>query len=160
MTEDDDYVAPKTPLDFVSRDQLQDMWGSGFTIIQRQTFGHDIYELADRVRRPGMARQWVDKADVKKFLGNGWRQVNSEEYPGLFDPYGYEGPIVVHQLALFECPQHKVDAAHAAQIAAAHKVVDDWKEEWGAQFAGTITVDGQTETIGDPFLDGLLKKRH
>jgi len=141
----DDYVSPKTPLDYVTYNQLQDMWGAGFTIISRNTFGHDIYELADRVKRPGMARQWVDKPDIDKFLANGWRQVFNEDYHGLFAPYGYVGPIEIGSLLLVECPQHKVDKFKQEQVASAHKLVDDWHAQYGGGFAGSVTVGTQTK---------------
>jgi hypothetical protein len=141
----DDYVSPKTPLDYVTYNQLQDMWGAGFTIISRNTFGHDIYELADRVKRPGMARQWVDKPDIDKFLANGWRQVFNEDYHGLFAPYGYVGPIEIGNLLLVECPQHKVDKFKQEQVAAAEKLVTDWQDKWGGEFAGSVTICTQTK---------------
>ena len=105
----DEIDRPKSPLEYISNDQLQDMWGAGFTVIRRDTFGPDVYELADRVKRPGMARQWVDTADVEKFKADGWRQIYCEDYRGIFAPFGYLGPVEIGGLSLFECPQHKVD---------------------------------------------------
>ena len=142
---DDAYVAPKTPFDYISHAQLQDMWGAGFTVIRRNTFGSDIYEAADKVKRPGMARQWVDIAEVDQFLANGWRQIFNETYPGLFAPFGYVGPVEINKLFLFECPQHKVDKAKEAQVAAAHKLVTDWQDKYGGKFSGTVTVGTQTK---------------
>jgi hypothetical protein len=142
---EDDVARPKSPLDYISRDQLQDMWGAGFTVIRRNTFGHDVYELADRVKRPGMARQWVDAADVEKFKADAWRQIYCESYPGLFAPFGYIGPVEIGGLFLFECPQHRVDKAKKSAEAAAHKLVTDWEEKWGGHFSGEVTVAGQTE---------------
>lgn len=142
---EEDYVAPKTPLDYISRDQLQDMWGAGFTVIRRTTFGNDVYELADRVKRPGMARQWVDKQELDKFVSGGWFKVECQDYPGLFAPFGYVGPVQIGQLKLIECPQHRVDRAKQAQVDAANKLVTDWQQKWGGEFSGSVTVAGQTE---------------
>jgi hypothetical protein len=149
---DDDCVAPKTPLDYISRDQLQDMWGAGFTVIRRNTFGNDIYELADRVKRPGMARQWMDRDEISQHIANGWKTVFCEDYPGLFAPYGYEGAVEIVALRLFECPQHRVDKAKQAQVAAAEKLVTDWQDKYGGGFAGTVTVGSKTIFVGDELL--------
>lgn len=146
---DDDYVAPKMPFDYLSRDQVQDLWGAGFTVIRRNTFGDDLYEIADRVCRPGMAQQWGDANRKKEFVADGWEVVPSERYPGLFAPYSYVGDVEIGGLILLECPKHKVEKAKAAQVAAAHKLVDDWKEKWGGQFSGEATVGTQTVKIGE-----------
>jgi len=146
---DDDYVAPKTPFDYLSRGQVQDLWGAGFTVIRRNTFGDDLYEIADRVCRPGMAQQWCDANRKKEFVADGWEVVPSERYPGLFAPYSYVGDVEIGGLILLECPKHKVEKAKAAQVAAAHKLVDDWKEKWGGQFSGEATVGTQTVKIGE-----------
>ena len=138
MTDDGDYVAPKTPMDYIRLDALHDLWGAGFTVIRRNTFGNDVYELADRVKRPGMARQWVDKSEVSKFTDSGWSIVDCEDYPGLFAPFGYAGPVEVGRLSLVECPQHKVDAAKRAQIAAAEKLITDWQDKYGGELSGTV----------------------
>jgi hypothetical protein len=141
----DDYAPPKTPLNYITFDQLQDMWGAGFTVIRRNTFGNDVYELADRVKRPGMARQWVDKQELDKFVSDGWVKVGCEDYPGLFAPFGYVGLVEIGTLALVECPQHRVDRAKQAQVTAAEKLVTDWQDKYGGQFSGSVTVAGQTE---------------
>lgn len=130
-----------SPTDYISRDQLQDMWGAGFTVIRRDTFGHDIYELADRVKRPGMARQWFGNDDLRKAEVEGWRQVLSEDYPGLFAPHGYAGAIEIGGMHLFELPQHRVDRAKQSAVEVAAKQIDDWAARNAAQgFAGGATV--------------------
>jgi hypothetical protein len=141
----DDYAPPKTPLNYITFDQLQDMWGAGFTVIRRKTFGNDVYELADRVKRPGMARQWMDRDEISQSVADGWKTIFCEDYPGLFAPFGYEGAVEIGQLRLMECPQHRVDRAKHAQVAAAGKLVTDWQDKYGGQFSGSVTVAGQTE---------------
>lgn len=136
---DDDYVAPKTPFDYISRDQLHDLWGAGFTVIRRSTFGSDVYQIADHVCKAGMAQQWSDG------LKDGWTAVPAERHPGLYAPYSYAGHVKIGGLMLLECPKHKVDAAKSAQVDAAHKLVTDWQDKYGGQFSGTVTVGTQTE---------------
>jgi hypothetical protein len=149
---EDDYVPPKTPLDYISRDQLQDMWGAGFTVIRRNTFGNDVYELADRVKRPGMARQWVARAEILDNLWPSWARVACEDYPGLFAPFGYVGPVEIGDLGLLECPQHRVEKAKQDQVAAAEKLVTDWQNKYGGEFAGAVTVGSKATFIGDELL--------
>ena len=136
---DDDYVAPKTPFDYISRDQLHDLWGAGFTVIRRNTFGSDVYQIADHVCKAGMAQQWSDE------LKDGWTAVLAERHPGLYAPYSYAGDVKIGGLMLLECPKHKVDAARSAQVDAAHKLVTDWQDKYGGQFSGTVTVGTQTK---------------
>ena len=136
---DDDYVPPKTPFDYISRDQLHDLWGAGFTVIRRNTFGSDVYQIADHVCKAGMAQQWSDE------LKDGWTAVPAERHPGLYAPYSYAGDVKIGGLMLLECPKHKVDAARSAQVDAAHKLVTDWQDKYGGQFSGTVTVGTQTE---------------
>jgi hypothetical protein len=71
--------------------------------------------------------------------------VSCEDYPGLFAPFGYQGFVEIGKLGLIECPQHRVEAAKQAQAAAAHKLVYDWREKWGAAYEGQVTVGTQTE---------------
>ena len=141
---DDDYVAPKTPFDYISINQLQDLWGAGYTVIRRNAFGNDVYELADRVKRPGMARQWVAREELDDNLWPAWTRVACEDYPGLFAPFGYVGPVEIGRLVLVECPQHRVGKAKQAQVAAAEKLVTDWQDKYGGEFSGSVTIAGQT----------------
>jgi hypothetical protein len=136
---DDDYVAPKTPFDYISNDQLQDLWGAGFTVIRRNTFGNDLYAIADRLCKAGLAQQWSDGPK------EGWTSAPAERHPGLYAPYSYAGDVKIGGLTLLECPKHKVDAAKEAQVAAANKLVTDWQDKYGGEFSGTVTVGTQTE---------------
>jgi len=149
MTDDDgDDVTLHSPFQYITRNQLYDLWGAGFTVIRRGTFGMDLYATADRVCRPGMAQQWCDAPEVEKFKATGWAVVPAERYPGLFAPYPYVGEVKIGNLVLMECPAHKVGSAKAAQVAAAHKQVDDWKAKWGGEFSGEVKVGGERTEIG------------
>lgn len=155
--DENDYVPPRTPFDYISRDQLYDLWGAGFTVIRRGTFGMDLYATADRICKPGMAQQWCDAAHVWELIDNGWNYVPAERYPGLYAPYGYEGEVKIGELVLLECPAHKIAKAKEDQVAAAHKLVTDWQDKYGGSFSGEVSVNGERTEIGDIDTTELLR---
>ncbi len=138
---------PPHPLDYISRDQVQDLWGIGYTITPRRRHP-DPFHVPPEMVPQGRSYQWMHLIhDKKQYLyeGSGWAPVPNSRHEGLFMPFGTSGAIEVNGLGLFEKPKFEVDADRASQVAAAHKQVDDWKAKWGGQFAGEVTVGQQTE---------------
>jgi hypothetical protein len=128
--------------------QIVDLWEAGFTVIPRNLFGRDVYAVADAIKRPGMAQQWGDVSKFMEYLSQGWKPVKNLDWPGLFQPYreygdGPDDNVEIDGLMLMQQPQHKVEAAHAANHAAAGAIEErsatqieqEWMSNWVKQRA-------------------------
>lgn len=154
------------PLDYITRDQIQDLWSIGYTILKRARH-IDPFHVPPEMIPQGRAYQWwhlVQDKDLFDRRGSGWAPVPASRHDGYFMPFGHVGPIEVGGLGLFEKPKFEVDQERAAQVAAAHKQVDDWRNRTGAHgISGSVTIEGQTKLgkadsrtsidIGDPVFD-------
>ncbi len=133
----------------VSRDIIEDLWGAGYTILPRKRHADPFFVPPELIPQ-GRSYQWMHLIhDRAWFDGTGWAAVPASRHDGYYMPAGHIGDIEVNGLGLFEKPKFEVDADKAAQNAAARKQVDDWKQKWGGQFAGEVSIDGKTETIGN-----------
>lgn len=149
MTDFDDECddPPKTLLDYLSRDTLDDLWGFGYTVIKRPIDPYD----GPPIKPPhGMAYQWEDRKAIK----TGWRPVPASRHDGWFCPAGYMGDCEVGSLVLCERPKAEVDAAIKDNINAAYKLTDDWMKKYGGAFSGSVTIGTQTR-LGE--LDTVTK---
>jgi hypothetical protein len=158
------------PFDYVTRDQIQDLWGIGYTIVKRSRH-IDPFHVPPEMVPQGRSYQWwhlvQDKAHFagqSGALDRGWATVPASRHDGYFMPFGHVGPIEVGGLGLFEKSKHEVDQEKAAQVAAARKQVEGWSKRAAAHgISGSINIEGQTELgkadsrtsikIGDPVFD-------
>lgn len=147
MADSGDERAPH-PLDYISRDAIQDLWGVGYTIVKRMRHP-DPFHVPDEMVPQGRAYQWMHLVHDKFHYENGgWAAVPASRHEGLFMPFGHVGDIEVNGLGLFEKPKFEVDADRAQQHAKAHEQVDAWKEKWGGQFSGEVSVGGERTEVG------------
>ncbi len=139
----------------VAREVIDDLWGAGYTILPRRRHPDPFFVPDDMVPQ-SRSYQWMhlvhDKAlfeSNKGALPNAWAPVPASRHDGYFLPAGHVGDIEVNGLGLFEKPKFEVEQEHANNIAAAHKQVDDWKDKWGGQFSGEVSVSGERTAIGE-----------
>lgn len=163
ITKDEDEALPLTVLQIIdgtrrggAREIVQELWGAGYTITRRR--GGDPFDVPKEIIPRGMGYQWVARATLTDPEGSRWQPVPSSRHDGLFAPVGYGGDIEVGGMVLAEMPKAQVDEAHAANIAKAHRNVDDWIEKYSGQFSGGVRVwtgdpNGPPSTfrpVGDP----------
>lgn len=145
---DSDTQRRAHPLDYISSDAVQDLWGIGYTIIRRHQHP-DPFHVPAEVIPQGRSYQWMHLVEDKTWIDRGWAAVPTSRHDGMFMPFGTTGAIEVSGLGLFEKSKFEVDADRAQQIDAAHKLVDDWKEKWGGQFFGDVSVGGERTPVGE-----------
>lgn len=137
MTDDDqdDVQREKTPLDYVTRDQVQDLWGAGFTIVARH---QDPFHVPiDQIPR-GMSYQWGTSRALKS---GAWYAVPAERHPGWLAPWGYTGEVTISELTLMEMASNLAEEKHKANQAKAQQNVDDWYAKVAAGgFTENVTV--------------------
>lgn len=151
----EDIPAPKTPLDYITRGQVHDLWGAGFTIVRRHLHPDPFYVPPEMVPQ-GRSYQWWHLVHDKEFFyrppnaePSGWAPVPASRHDGYFMPAGHVGDIEVNGLGLFEKSKFEVDQAKAQQVAAAHQQVHDWKKVTSAMFSGDVSVGGERTAIGE-----------
>lgn len=132
----------------VTREIIDDLWGAGYTILPRARHPDPFHMPAEMVPQ-GRAYQWMHLVHDKYHYSVGWAAVPASRHDGYFMPAGFVGDIEVNGLGLFEKPKFEVDQELAANTAAAHKAVDDWKAKWGGQFSGDVSVNGERTEIGE-----------
>lgn len=133
--------------DIISREVIDDLWGAGYTILPRNRHP-DPFFVQPEIIPQGRAYQWMHLVHDQTWIKSGWAAVPASRHDGYFMPTGFVGDIEVNGLGLFEKPKFEVDQERAAQTAAAHKQVDDWKERWGGQFSGEAIVGVERTEIG------------
>lgn len=145
----------------ITQDQIQDLWGCGFTIVARRRHPDPFYVPQDMVPQ-GRSYQWWhlvhDKTHFEMRGSNpsGWAPVPSSRHDGYFMPFGHVGDIEVNGLGLFEKSKFEVDQDRAQNITAAHKLVDDWKEKFGGELSGEFKVGNDVATLGDAKVTSIL----
>jgi hypothetical protein len=149
------------PFDYVTSDQIQDLWGIGYTIVRRSRHV-DPFNVPPEMVPQGRSYQWwrlvqdkfhfertsskVSEADS----GTGWAPVPASRHDGYFMPFGHVGPIEVGGLGLFEKSKFEVDQEKAEQIAAAHKQTTDWIRKTGIDgISGSVSVGGVGMEVGE-----------
>lgn len=143
------------PLDYISPDAVQDLWGIGYTIVRRHQHP-DPFHVPAEVIPHGRSYQWWHLVHDKfhfyrpeNATPSGWAPVPASRHDGMFMPFGTSGAIEVNGLGLFEKSKFEIDADRAQQIDAAHKLVDGWKEKWGGQFSGDVSIGGERTPVGE-----------
>jgi hypothetical protein len=138
------------PFDYVTRDQVQDLWGIGYTIVKRSR-NIDPFHVPAEMIPQGRAYQWWHLVqDKMHFTGSNWAPVPASRHDGYFMPFGTVGSIEVGGLGLFEKSKHEVDAAKAAQVKAAHMQVSDWAAQAAKDgISGSVSFGGIGMEVGE-----------
>jgi len=149
---------PPHPLDYITEDAIQDLWGIGYTIVKRA--GGDPFEVPPQMVPQTRKYQWWhlvhDKFHFERREGAvppGWAPVPAARHDGYFMPFGHNGDIEVGGLGLFEKSKYEVDLELGENVKAAHKQVADWVDKTGAQFYGSVNVDGAKMAVGEETRD-------
>lgn len=134
------------PRQYVSGQQIQDLWGAGFTIMRRIDLG-DAAEFAGHVaKRHGMSLQWNDLRSVSPK----WEIVPASRYEGIIAPYGTPQPEWCG-LVLMERDTAEVEAFHKKNVDKAQKNVTNWAQAAnGLGFTGDVTVARETSAGKEP----------
>lgn len=156
-----DLLDPSSPMRVITGEQLQDLWGLGFTITHRES-PEKLFDLANSLAPAGIAYQWNASPTQA-----GWKCVPASRHRGVFAPYCQDGDIEIGGLWLMERPKADVDAFHADAHAKARANVDNWFERQQASgFIGGVTVlsEGRdrpnltdTREVGDKTLESVTK---
>lgn len=136
---------------FLSLRDFADIWtivrnlrDADFTIVHRARHP-DPFNVPSEIVPQDKSYQWMHLVHDQAWYRSRWTLVPASRHDGYFMPAGFVGDIEVNGLGLFEKPKFEVEQARTAQVASAHKMVDDWKEKWGGQFSGEFTVGVQTD---------------
>ena len=142
------------PFDYVTRDQIQDLWGIGYTIVKRSRHP-DPFNVPPEMIPQGRSYQWWHLVHDKFHFdrngdgSSGWAPVPASRHDGYFMPFGTVGPIEVGGLGLFEKSKFEVDQEKAAQVKAAQQQVADWAKQAGTEgLSGSFSIDGQVFDVG------------
>jgi len=144
---------PPHPLDYITEDAIQDLWGIGYTVVKRA--GGDPFEVPPQMVPQTRKYQWWHLVHDKFHFHrdgepSGWAPVPASRHDGYFMPFGHKGDIEVGGLGLFEKSKYEVDQELAANVVAAQKQVGDWAEKTGAEFSGHFNMSGIEVGVGDP----------
>jgi len=154
------------PFDYVTRDQIQDLWGIGYTIVKRSRHP-DPFNVPPEMIPQGRSYQWWHLVHDKFHFdrngdgSSGWAPVPASRHDGYFMPFGTVGAIEVGGLGLFEKSKFEVDQEKAAQVKAAQQQVADWAKKAAAGgISGSVSFGGVDMDVGDgvlPFTDAKAK---
>lgn len=136
--------------DILTYDQIQDLWGAGYTITRRN---RDPFEIDPKLIPHGVSYQWnpIQNVDPNVKQPEGWTPVPFSRHEGVFAPWGMAGDIYRDGLHLCEKPKEMVDAARAEQVKRAGRQVDDWAAKTASHgITGEVNVGGQNRQIGNP----------
>lgn len=137
--------------EIITQDQIQDLWGCGFTIVARRQHPDPFFVPQEMVPQ-GYSYQWCHLVHDRPPLGwhhCNWAAVPASRHDGYFMPFGHTGDIEVNGLGLFEKPKFEVDQEHAQNVVAAHKQVEDWLEKTGEMFSGEVKFGDVKANVGD-----------
>lgn len=154
-----DADRPPHPLDYISEDAIQDLWGIGYTIVKRA--GGDPFNVPPEMVPHTRSYQWWHLIHDKFHFHregdgtSGWAPVPASRHDGYFMPFGHVGNIEIQGLGLFEKSKIEVNQDLAANTAAAHKLTTDWIERHGGMLSGAVNVGGVELPVGD---DALAKQ--
>lgn len=144
----------KSARDVVSREVIDDLWGSGFTVIRRGMLHPDLFNVPQQIVPFGRSYQWWHLVHDRFHFSSGWAPVPASRHDGLFMPAGHVGDIEVNGLGLFEKSKVEVDQEKAAQIEAAKAPLKQWGDalQDSGFTGGARVVDqgGNETTFGDP----------
>lgn len=153
----DSEIQPR-PTDIITQDQIQDLWGIGFTVVSRYR-GPDPFFVPPTMVPQGRSYQWWhlihDRVHFHRPMqadgqgSSGWAPVPASRHDGYFMPFGHVGDIEVGGLGLFEKPKFEVDQERRAQIDAAKAQTDNWITKTGADFSGHVKVGDQKMVLGE-----------
>jgi hypothetical protein len=134
--------------EIITQDQIQDLWGCGFTIVARNRHPDPFHVPAEMVPQ-GRSYQWWhlvhDKFHFDRPGGDsGWAPVPASRHDGYFMPFGHVGAIEVLGLGLFEKSKFEVDQEREQQKADALKPMQDWASKM-ADFG----FEGGARVVGD-----------
>ena len=143
--------------EIITQDQIQDLWGCGFTIVSRKRHVDPFFVPPDMVPQ-GRSYQWWhlvhDKFHFERpnsAIPSGWSAVPASRHDGYFMPFGHVGDIEVSGLGLFEKSKVEVDQERAAQVVAAHKPVADWIDKNAALgLTGEVRFGDVAMDVDDP----------
>lgn len=140
--------------EIITTDQIHDLWGCGFTILPRLRHP-DPFFVPQEIVPQGRSYQWWHLVHDKFYFdptaggpsgAAGWAPVPASRHDGYFMLFGHTGDIEVNGLGLFEKSKFEVDQELTANIAAAHKQVEDWAAKvGGAGLSGEVKIYGQDE---------------
>jgi len=149
---------PPHPLDYITEDAIQDLWGIGYTIVKRTT--GDPFEVPQQMVPQTRKYQWWhlvhDAMHFRRLAGcapSGWAPVPASRHDGYFMPFGHKGDIEVGGLGLFEKSKYEVDKELNENVAVAHKQVADWIDKTGTEFSGSVNVGGAKMAVGEEARD-------
>lgn len=129
-----------------ARELIDELWSAGYEIARRRP-GFDPYYVNPRTIPDDTSYQWVDTTNLDALKAQGWQPVPASRHDGAFMRLGYKGDIEIGGVTLFERPKADTDKVHADNIAAAHKLVDDWKKQYSdLGFSGHVKVGYDEET--------------
>jgi hypothetical protein len=142
--------------EIITQDQIQDLWGCGFTIVARKR-GPDPFHVPQEMVPQGRSYQWWhlvhDKFHFdrpKDATPSGWAAVPASRHDGYFMPFGHTGDIEVNGLGLFEKSKVEVDQERAKNVVAAHKQVEDWIDKnAGLGLSGGVRIGDVGIDVGD-----------
>lgn len=142
--------------EIITQDQIQDLWGCGFTIVARNRHPDPFFVPQEMVPQ-GRSYQWWHLVHDKFHFHRegdsktGWAPVPASRHDGYFMPFGHVGDIEVNGLGLFEKPKFEVDQERQSQVAAAMKPVSDWIDKNCALgLTGEIKFGDVAMGVGDP----------
>lgn len=144
----------------LSRQQIQDLWGEGYTVIDRWVHPSDPFHVDPRIIPANRSYQWLEiqpDNSVKVQHDDQWRPVNYEDHDGFFAPYGTKGEIEVLGSRLCWKPKKDVEVERAKERAAVLKQEQDWARRFGG-FAGGARIispsaDGETANMREISVD-------
>lgn len=139
--------------EILTADQLHDLWGAGFTIVQRPV---DPFEIDPKLIPRGMSYQW-NPIDLLRDPGqcrpDGWTAVPYSRHEGVFAPWGTPGNIEVGGLQLCEKTKAEVEHNLERTRARSEQLVQDWATKaategiTGSVRVGTQSVEGKLDTL-------------
>lgn len=145
---------PPNPFDYITQENIEDLWGIGYTLVKRA--GGDPFHVPPEMIPATRSYQWWhlvhDKSHWDRGPESSWAPVSAARHDGYFMPFGHKGNIEILGLGLFEKSKVEVEQELASTAAAAHKQVQDWIEKAGAEFSGAVSVGGVKQVVGDEAL--------
>jgi len=134
--------------DIITTDQLHELWGCGFTVVERWVHPSDPFHADPRIIPANRSYQWlpIKSDELVTFKPEGWRPVAYSDHEGFFAPYGTPGDIEVQGMVLCWKPKKDVEVERAKERSKAL----DQEMGWARRFSDFgITVGARTVLFGD-----------
>lgn len=152
---------PPNPFDYITQENIEDLWGIGYTLVKRA--GGDPFHVPPEMIPATRSYQWWhlvhDKFHWDRGPESSWAPVSAARHDGYFMPFGHKGNIEILGLGLFEKSKVEVEQELASTAAAAHKQVQDWIEKAGAEFSGSVQIGDLIAPVGDPVIAERIADR-